>query len=324
MQDLATAAAISAGVLVLAWATILLTRRKAEPDSFLRIVSERTKILLVVLPAVYLGARAFGLPRDLHRLLKAGAALSLIAQTAFWLSAVIEFWARRYRRTRTEGDPGAAMTVNIFRVAAVVTVWIVAALVAIEFLGFNAATLVAGLGIGGVAVALALQNILGDLFASLSIVVDKPFVIGDTIGVDQHTGTVEHIGLKTTRVRANTGEELIFSNGDLLKSRIHNFKRLRERRATLRMSLAPETPAPKLERVPVILRGAVEKQQHAAFDRAHVVGMGAIGYETEVVFTVASDDFSLFADARQAVITDLVRALDAEGIKIAWQPHTVC
>ena len=327
-SSLLTAAAIAAGVLLLFWALIALTRRKlahahtteTDLDDFFLGVSRRTKLLLLILPAIFLGARALVLPLELAKLLRAGAAVSFIAQSALWATGVIDFWIRRYRKSRIDTDPGAVMTVNVFRVGAVAAVWIVAALVAIGNLGFDVSALIAGLGIGGVAIALATQNILGDLFASLSIVIDKPFVIGDSISVDGHAGTVEHIGLKTTRLRASDGEQLIFSNGDLLKSRIRNFKRMTERRALLKIAVAHDTSADKLERVPLLLRALVEKQPQARFDRAHVVAFGAAAFEMELVFFVLSADYDDFSDVRQRVIFDSVRAFEAEGIEIGWQP----
>ena len=325
---LITAASISTGVLLLFWALIALTRRKlahahkteSDFDDFFLGVSRRTKLLLLILPAIFLGARALVLPPDIARLLRAGAAVSFIAQSALWATGVIDFWIRRYRKSRIDTDPGAVMTVNVFRVGAVAAVWIIAALVAIGNLGFDVSALIAGLGIGGVAIALATQNILGDLFASLSIVIDKPFVIGDSISVDGHSGIVEHIGLKTTRLRASDGEQLIFSNGDLLKSRIRNFKRMTERRALLKIAVAHETTADKLERVPLILRALVEKQQQTRFDRAHVVALGAAAFELELVFFVLSADYEEFSDVRQRVIFEVVRAFEAEGIEVGWQP----
>lgn len=327
-EALLTAAAISAGVLILFWSLIALTRRKlrhahttgTDVDDFFLGVSRRTKLLLLILPAIFLGARALELPRELARLLRLGAILSLVVQSALWTTGVIDFWIHRYRRSRIETDPGAVMTVYVFRIAAVAAVWIVAVVVAIGNLGFDVSALIAGLGIGGVAVALAVQNILGDLFASLSIVIDKPFVIGDAISVDEHAGTVEHIGLKTTRLRAASGEQLIFSNGDLLKSRIRNFKRMTERRALLHIGLSHETPAEKLERVPSILRDIVEKQPQTRFDRAHLVNISTTGFDVELVFFVLSAEYGPFVEIRQAVILDLVRAFSAEGIELAWQP----
>ncbi|MBV8520296.1 MAG: mechanosensitive ion channel family protein [Acidobacteria bacterium] len=325
--ELLIAAAIAAGVLLLVAAARLIARRKlrtahatpTDVDDFLLDLSHRTKLFLLFLPAVFLGARALQLPADLRHLLKLTATLALIAQTALWTSGLLDYWLRRYRRTRAE-DPAAAMTVNVFRIAAIVTVWILAALVAIEYLGFNVTTLIAGLGIGGVAVALATQNILADLFASLSIVIDKPFVLGDSIAVDAQSGTVEHIGLKTTRLRASSGEEVIFANGDLLRSRIRNFRRMTERRALFRITVDPATDTAKLARVPLLLRAAVEKQKSTRFERAHLVAIDGSGFEFELAYFVLSPAYGLFLDVQQAVLLDLVGAFAAESIALARSP----
>lgn len=321
------AGSVTAGILLLFWVIRLVARRRLKKaqqtetdlDNLGIDLAHRSKLFLLFFPALYLGLRFLLVPREIGRLVRMAAEVASVAQVALWASALIDFWLARYRRSRSAVDPSATATINIFRIGAVATVWLIAMLVAIENLGFNVTTIVASLGIGGVAVALALQNILGDLFASLSIVIDKPFVIGDAIAVDEHSGTVEHIGLKTTRLRAANGEELIFSNGDLLKSRIRNFKRMTERRAVLRVAVAHETAPEKLERVPLLLRAVVEKQRDTRFDRAHIVGIGSSAFDAELVFFVLSADFNAFAEIRQQVILDAVRALRADGIDLSWQ-----
>lgn len=318
------AASLSGGVLLLVWVTRAVIRHglrhaketESELDDFFYDGAQRTKIWLLLIPAIFLGARALRIADELYRPLRVLAHLTFISQAALWAAGLADFWLRRYRKTRIEHDPASQMTVNIFRIAIVSAVWIVAALVALENLGFNIMTIVAGLGIGGVAVALAMQNILGDLFASLSIVIDKPFVIGDAIQVDEISGTVEHVGLKTTRIRSVTGEEVVFSNGDLLKSRIRNFKRMTERRALIRVIVDHATAPEKLERVPLLLRAAIEKHEQTRFDRAHFVNLGETGFEYEAVYYVRSPEFGLFADTRQTVLLDVMRGLASEEIAL--------
>jgi small-conductance mechanosensitive channel len=324
-QDVIVAASIAAGVLLLVWVVRAFANQKlkkarttvSDIDDFLIDVTLRTKLFLLFFPAVFLGMRALEVPEELRTLIKLAAKLSAIAQVALWIGGVVDFFIRRYRKTRIDSDPSAVMTMNVFRVAAVAAIWAFATIAAIQTLGFNVTTLIAGLGIGGVAVALATQNILGDLFASLSIVVDKPFVLGDAIMVDTQSGTVEHIGLKTTRLRASGGEELIISNGELLKSRIRNFKRMSERRATTRLTVAHSTPVAALERIPHLLRAAVEKHENARFDRAHFVAFGDIAYEFELTYAVNSPDYRAFLDVQQAVNLDILRALETERVELA-------
>jgi small-conductance mechanosensitive channel len=320
-----TATSIAAGLLGLIWLVQTLARRRlrnvrataTDVDDFLLDVANRTKLALLLLPAIFLGARALELPVDLRRLLRIGASLSFIAQAALWATGVIDFWLRRYRRLRFDGDPAAAMTVNLFRGAGIAAVWIVAATVALANLNVEVTPLIASLGIGGVAVALALQNILGDLFASLSIVIDKPFVLGDKISVGDDSGTVEHIGLKTTRVRSVGGEQLVFSNGDLLKSRIRNFKRMTERRSFTKLNVAPETAPDTLARIPALLRAAVEKQKETRFERAHLTALTDTGSWFELAYYVPSADYTTFLDVQQAVYLDILRTFAAEKIELA-------
>jgi small-conductance mechanosensitive channel len=331
MRDLILAASIAAGVLALIWLVRVLAKRqllnahqtRTDVDDFLLDVTHRTKLWLLLLPAIFLGARVLDIPADFRRVLRVAATLSFIAQAALWSTGVIDFWLRRYRRTRIESDPAAVMTVNLFRVAGIITVWLIAATVALANLNVEVTPLIASLGIGGVAVALALQNILGDLFASLSIVIDKPFILGDSISVDDHAGTVEHIGLKTTRVRAVSGEQLVFSNGDLLKSRIRNFKRMTERRSLTKLNVDHGTPPDTLARIPALLRAAVEKQKDARFDHAHLTAITDTGFGFELVYFLPSGADTPFLDVQQAVYLDLLRAFAAENIELAHPSERV-
>jgi len=332
LRELIVGASVAAGVLLLAWAirTLLVRRLRnahlttTDVDDFALDLARRSKLALLLLPALFLGARVLDLPSDLRRFLKIGASLSLIAQTALWASGVFDLWIRRYRRVHFESDPAASTTINLFRGAGIAAVWIVAIIVALANLNVEVTPLIASLGIGGVAVALALQNILGDLFASLSIVIDKPFVVGDAIGVDQYSGTVEHIGLKTTRVRSVSGEQLIFSNGDLLKSRIHNYKRITERRSLSKLVLPLTTSAEALARVPEVLRSAVERQTDARFDHAHLTAIAENGVAFELVYFVpGSIGYPRFLDLQQEVYLDVLRALESERIALVQPPATV-
>jgi small-conductance mechanosensitive channel len=166
-------------------------------------------------------------------------------------------------------------------------------------------------------VALAVQNILGDIFASLSIVIDKPFVIGDQVAVGDLQGTVESIGLKTTRLRATTGEQLVFANGDLLKNRIRNLQRMSERRVTLVFGVAQSTPAEKLEEVPALVRAAVGGRDRVRFERAHLKGIGPASFDFEMVFLVTTAEVNVHMDRQQEILLALLRSLADRGIELA-------
>ena len=196
-------------------------------------------------------------------------------------------------------------------------------LLILENVGVDVTALIAGLGVGGIAVALAAQNILGDLFSSMSIVLDKPFVLGDFIIVGDMMGTVEKIGLKTTRVRSLSGEQLIFSNSDLLGSRIRNFKRMQERRIVFSIGVAYDTPAEKLTAIPGMLRAAVEAQEPVRFDRAHFAKFGDSALIYEVVYFVLKPDYNLSMDIQQAINLRLFREFADRQIEFAFPTQTL-
>jgi small-conductance mechanosensitive channel len=330
-EELIIAASITAGVLLITWLVLVVLRRKlanayksaTQVDDFVLDVAHRTKLLLLVLPAILLGTRVLHLPKGLALVIRDGASLSMIAQSVLWATGVVDFWLKRYRRTRMETDPAAVTTLNVFRIGAISILWTIALLLAIQTLGFNVTTLIAGLGIGGVAVALATQNMLGDLFASLSIVIDKPFVIGDFIIVGESMGTVEQVGLKTTRIRSLSGEQLILGNADLLQSRIRNYKRMTERRVLFRIGVLYQTTSEHLERIPLLIRAAIEKQKGIRFDRSHFVNFGDSSYDFETVYWVLSPDYTKFCDIHQAICFDLIRAFAAQGIELAYPTRTI-
>jgi len=327
----ATAAGIAAGVLVLSGAVASLARRKlrnarqteGEVDDFFLDLFSRTNLALIVFPACWLGARALVLPAEVTALISTSARLSLIAQAALWLAAILDFFLRRYHRHRVENDPAAVTTIRAFRFCAVFGVWCIAILVALDNLGVDVTTLITGLGIGGVAIALATQNILGDLFASLSIVLDKPFVVGDFIRTGEDLGVVEQIGLKTTRVRSLSGELLVFSNSDLLQSRIRNYKRMEERRILFRIGVVYQTTPSQLRGIPPMVREIIERQPSTRFDRAHFAAFGDSSYDFELVYYVTSPDYNVYMDTQQAINLAIVDAFAAATIEFAYPTRTL-
>src|SRR6185436_17106275 len=174
-----------------------------------------------------------------------------------WLHAALTFAVDRGEARAAQRDPGSTTMVRTLGLLGKVALWTVMVLLALHNTGVNVTALVAGMGIGGIAVALALQNILADVFSSIAIILDKPYQVGDFIAVGDSMGTVERIGLKTTRIRSLTGEQLVFSNSELLKSRIRNFKRMSERRVEFTIGVAFNTPYAKVELVPAILREVI-------------------------------------------------------------------
>lgn len=242
--------------------------------------------------------------------------IGMMVQVAIWANGTIRFWVVHYRQNRG-GDGSSVATVQGFAFLARIALGALLIILTLDLLGVKVTTLVAGLGITGIAIALAVQSVLGDLFAALSIVLDKPFVIGDFIVVDTVEGTVEHVGLKTTRVRSIGGEQVIISNADLLKSRIRNYRRLAERRVALTFKVAQDTDPAAAARIPALLREIVERQKPIRFDRAHLVRIGDWSLQYEVVYFVLSPDFMTHMNIQQQVNVDVLERLRMEGVRLA-------
>jgi small-conductance mechanosensitive channel len=246
-----------------------------------------------------------------------------LIQGALWGNVALQFGLTHYLKSRATDDAAAATTISAGRFVGALVLWSVALLLALDNLGVDVTALVAGLGIGGIAVALAAQNILGDLFASLSIVMDQPFVLGDFIVVGDKLGTVEKIGLKTTRLRSLSGEQLIFSNTELLKSTIRNYKRMFERRVLFELGVVYQTPHEKLARIPGLIRAIVETQQRVRFDRAHFKAFGDSALVFETVYFVLSPEYNDYMDIHQAVNLAIVAKFAQEQIEFAYPTQTL-
>jgi small-conductance mechanosensitive channel len=282
-----------------------------------------THPLFILAIGVYAGSQWLALPAKTATLFSHLAIAAVLLQVARWGDVGLHGWLHHYRTRRGADDAAAVTSTAALGFVARTLLWLVIVLMILDNFGVNITTLVASLGIGGIAVALALQNILGDLFSSLSIVLDKPFVVGDFISVDDISGTVEYVGLKTTRVRGLGGEQIIFSNSDLLKSRIRNFKRMQTRRIVFGIGLTYEIGKAQLRSVPTILREVVEAQPQAKFDRAHFKSYGASSIDFEVVYIVQTPDYGVFMDIQQEINLALFDRFADEGIDFAYPTQTV-
>jgi len=291
-------------------------------DLFVHTLS-RTRGAFVVALAVYAGSSVLILPPASRDALDLGAILVLLLQGGVWMSNALRFLVDRHQAIQMEQDRAGAGMLGAFGILLQVLVWAVVILVALDNLGVNITALVAGLGIGGIAVALALQKVLSDLFGSLAIVLDKPFVLGDFIIVGDALGTVEQIGLRTTRLRSLSGEQLIFSNEDLLSSRVRNFGRMEERRIVFTIGVTYETPRDQVQRIPALLREAVEAQPHTRFDRSHFLKYGDFALLFETVYYVLSREYNVYADIQQAINLRILDRFAAEGIAFAYPTQTL-
>jgi len=294
-----------------------------DVDDFIADLLKRTKWLLLLLLSLYAATFIVTLPPKVDKVLSTIAVIALLMQAAIWAGAGVTFWLTRYRKRKLEEDPATATTFSALGFVIRLALWSVVLLLILDNLGIDITALVTGLGIGGIAVALAMQNVLGDLFASLSIVLDKPFVIGDFIIVGDLMGTVEKVGLKTTRVRSLSGEQLVFGNHDLLQSRIRNYKRMFERRILFSFGVTYQTPADTLEAIPGMVREIIESLQDTRFDRAHFKEYGNFSLNFEVVYYVANPDYNIYMDKQQAINLALYRRFKEEGIEFAYPTQTL-
>lgn len=235
-------------------------------------------------------------------------------QGAIWLRELLLALVERRAHAQEDENGTLASAMGVIRVLVNVAVWALALILVLDNLGVNVTALVAGLGIGGIAIGLAAQGIFSDLFAALAILFDRPFRRGDTIQFAGTTGTVESIGLKTTRLRATSGEEVVISNTKLLSDQIRNLRRIEERNVTMLFQLELGSDPALLARVPTILREAVEAAPNTRFQRAHVHNASASAVEAELGFAVTTADFIAMMDARQAILLHALSGLRAAGL----------
>jgi small-conductance mechanosensitive channel len=297
-------------------------RTSTPADDVLGTVLGRTRFFFYVAISIGLGSRHLDLPANVERWIKTGIILVTLLQLGLWLQTAVRELSEVWRLKR--GDDGGSKTMAAGTVfVSSIAIWSVLLVSALSTLGFEISALVAGLGVGGVAAALAVQSILGDVFASLSIYFDRPFDIGDTIIVGAETGTVEKIGLRTTRVRSISGEEIVFANGDLTKSRIRNYKRMTERRSLFGFGVDYSTSVEALEAIPGIVRAIIESREGLRFDRAHFKEYAESSLRFEVVFFVLSPDYNLYMDHQAAVNLAIFREFQARGIQFGLPVRTI-
>lgn len=296
---------------------------KSSVDDIAAGVLGKTHILFLIILAVYIGSSILFLPPALQNVITKASVVGLFLQGAIWGSGVIEFTVEHYVHHESKDGGNSVIASRALSFVGRIVIWVCVILAVLSNLGVNVTALVAGLGVGSVAVALALQNILADLFSAVSIVLDKPFTIGDFIIVDTYLGVVEHIGVKSTRIRSLEGDLMVFSNSDLLKSRIRNYKHMYQRRVVFSIGVTYDTPYEKLTNIPNIIRHIIEEQDETRFDRAHFKDYGNFSLNYEIVYCVLGADYNAFMDIQQAINLAIFRQFGAEGITFAFPTQTI-
>lgn len=299
-------------------------KTKTDVDNLVVDLLSKTNYMIVIVFSLFVGSLFLDLNNTILTIRRSAIIIAVLLQVALWGNGVISYIINRKLQQYTFESAGSVITqIRAVGFISKILLWLLIFLLIIDNLGFDVTALVAGLGIGGIAVALALQNVLGDLFASLSIVLDKPFVVGDFIIVEEYRGNVEHVGLKTTRVRSLSGEQLVFSNNDLLTSRIQNYKRMYERRIVFTIGVTYQTPADKLEQISVWLREIIEAQPKARFDRSHFAAYGDFSLNFESVYYVKSPEYFDYMDTQEAINLELYRKFEQEGVEFAYPTQTL-
>jgi small-conductance mechanosensitive channel len=281
------------------------------------LLAYRTRPWFLWAVAFWLAARMLTTPPRVELWTDRAMLILLALQVGIWASAAVAFRIHHRRAATGDTDPTGALAIVNF-VAAII-IWSLVILVALDNLGVNITALVAGLGIGGIAVALAVQTTLSNLLGSLAIALDKPFVVGDTITVDQDTGRVEKIGISNTRLRSVQGEQIIISNADLLKARVHNFGRMYERRVLFTIGVLYDTPREIVQRIPAILEAAVRANEKTRFERSHFSAYGESALQFETVYFVLDADYILYANIQQAINLRILEEFERLGIKFAYR-----
>lgn len=297
-------------------------RTHSTLDDFFILAIEKQGIPFLYIFAVYAALNIL----ELHpRVQKIADVAILVAGTYFVIRAIISaisFALNNYTSrhngatTRTKEMRGIVIIINVI-------LWLGGVVFLLDNFGYDITAIVAGLGIGGVAIALASQAVLADLFSYFVIFFDKPFEIGDFIIVDEKMGNVEYIGIKTTRLRTLGGEQLVFSNTDLTNSRVHNYKRMQHRRIEFSFKVIHNTSIEKLRTLPSTVKDIVQQQPKTRFDRAHFKSIGDSGLDFEVIYFIESPDYNFFMDTQQAINLALYAHFEKEDLHFAHPTQTV-
>ncbi len=287
-------------------------------DLFAELLSKIHSFVLLAV-SLYLGSYFLDLDDNVKDVRKKIIVAVFIFQIASW-SAIISrhYIMRGYRKwglTLTQAD----IFVLFFRLV----LWAFALLILFENLGIRITPLIAGLGIGGIAVALAVQSVFGEIIASLSIIVDKPFEVGDFIVVGNFRGEVEKVGLQTTRVRSISGELIVFSNNDLVNNTIQNYKNLPRRRSFSTLGVVYQTEREKLEKIPLMIKDIIDKNPKTQYERVHFVDFGDFSLNFEIAYYVLTSDFITYLDTRQDINLRIIEAFCREGIEFAYPTQTL-
>jgi small-conductance mechanosensitive channel len=282
---------------------------------------------IYVLVALFISLQTFDLPTLVDQILTGVTLFVVVWQGIEVAVGLIDYGVKRFVEKDEDGDglvdPNSVTASDMIKLMARLILWALGSLFVLSNLGIEVTSLIAGLGIGGIAVAFALQGILSDLFASFSIYFDKPFRIGDFVVIGTDSGTVEKIGIKSTRIRTLQGEELVVSNAELTTTRVQNFKKMQERRISFQFGITYETHHDEVKEVLTIVKRIFEAVEGARLDRVHFISFGDFALIYEVVYFVESSDYNEYLDIQQQVNFEMMDTFRERGINFAYPTQTV-
>lgn len=297
-------------------------KTKTSIDDFIIVVLQSSGMPLLYLLSFYVGLRYLDFPGKIHSVLHVAMLIFATFYVIRIVSSFISYLFRQALARQTHNQQREKQSKGILLIIQII-IWLAGLLFLVDNLGYNITTLIAGLGIGGIAIALAAQTILGDLFSYLVIFFDKPFEIGDFIIIDDKMGSVEYIGIKTTRIRTLGGEQLICSNTDLTNSRVHNYKRMNERRVVFSFGIVYSTPSALIKQIPNSVQHIITSQEGTRFDRCHFKSFGDFSLNFETVYYILSADYNTFMDKQQEINLSVFEYFEQKQIDFAFPTQTL-
>lgn len=293
-----------------------LTVRTHREESLLHQLTQSFSQITIIIIALASLTAFLTLPDQAHQILRIVYLVAAGLQAGRWLTSLVDHWVHTQISAVPEGEVSRRATLTTLSGFVKVAIWVIVVLIILDNIpNFNLSSIIAGLGLGGIAIGLASQNVIKDLLSSLTINLDKPFTVGDSIQVGDISGTVENIGIRSTRLKTLSGEELIISNNDLLSSRVQNFQKMEERRVSFTLLVDYGTPLEKLQQIPDILEEVISPINLLRFGRAHLKAFGENALQYEVVYFVTSGNFADFVQGQHALNLALLKRFQQEEIK---------
>lgn len=308
--------------IALQWLKRWSLRTATSIDDLIVAAIEKTLIPISYFLVIYLLLHNLDFPEKVRNIIRIAILLVITFFVLQLITKVIQYFVLGILKKQEDGDLKQKQARGLL-VIVKVAVWILGIVFLLSNLGYDVTSIIAGLGIGGIAIALAAQTILGDLFSYFVILFDRPFEIGDFIIIDDKMGIVEYIGIKTTRLRTLSGEQLICSNKDLTDSRVHNYKRMQKRRVVFSIGVTYQTPADVLGSIPQLVKEIIEKKGEVIYDRGHFASFGDFSLNFEFVYYALSSDYNKYMNTQQDILLNIYRSFENKKIDFAYPTQTI-